>query len=539
MLLDFPSITKHHPVICNECFRNNRKHVPRNPPDSTTPPLFSKIGCDFTFYSNLSLRGHNSAFTCVDHTSRYPFAFPTCAKRPPIATIQFFVGCLRNMGFKPVVFKMDEGGELCKSTEFCQALINMNLIIQSTGGDNKTSNGRVEVFHRTLHQMNRSTLATMESFLPDPLPKGITLQSFWDLSLGYVVQLKRILYHSSLDDSPYFTVFKRRPSYRDYHLFGSPCEIVKDKCNKLITTSRSGFFVGKGNNTGAFLFWCPSNPYKVLRAHHVWINDASCGKILQGMYTQDKKTDPRSSIVTSSSVPTPFDPDDVVTYELTIPHGNTPLGMRILDDPDWNIPKLENCLPATSAYKQLAPVHRRNMHIVSIDGVEPITADYAISLLAGSRRLRSETHRTVTLQMSKRKSRCRSAYEQHRASFDTLRPIIASHQAVLTAPPPSVSLIHQAYSGRFKKNYIAATFKQFEDNASLFVYGKPILRSTLPADAILLPSIMAPSFKRSHDLPNLYKFKVRHTLHGGKWSTVYTIKNLILQLVPMTLSRQD
>jgi hypothetical protein len=190
--------------------------------------------------------------------------------------------------------------------------------------------------------------------------------------------------------------------------------------------------------------------------------------------------------------------------------------LRIIDDPDWNIPKLDGCIPGTPAYKLLAPLHRRNMHLVSVDGIEPITAEYALSLLAGSRRLRSETHRTVTLQLSKGKSRTRSAYEQHRASFDTLRPIIASHQAVLPVPPPSVTLIHKAYSGQFRKNYIAATIKQFEDNASLFVYGKPVLRSTLSTDAIILPSIMAPSFKRSHDLPNLYKFKVRHTLHGGK-----------------------
>jgi hypothetical protein len=421
------------------------------------------------------------------------------------------------MGFTPTVFKMDEGGELCKSTEFCKALIEMNLIIQSTGGDNKTSNGRVEVFHRTLHQMNRSTLATLESLLPATLPKGITLQSFWDLSLGYVVQLKRILYHSSLGDSPYFTVFKRRPSYKDYHLFGSPCEIVLDKCDKLISTSRSGFFVGKGNNTGAFLVWCPSNPYKILRDHHVWVNDASCGSILDGMYSSDKKIDPRPSIKTSSpTVPTPFESTDIVSYELTIPTGTSPLGLRILDDPDWNIPKLDGCIPDTPAYKLLAPVHRRNMHVVSVDGIEPITAEYALSLLAGSCRLRSETYRTVTLQLSKRQSRTRSAYEQHRASFDTLRPIIASHQAVLPVPPPSVTLIHKAYSGQFRKNYIAATIKQFEDNASLFVYGKPVLRSTLSTDAIILPSIMAPSFKRSHDLPNLFKFKVRHTLHGGK-----------------------
>jgi hypothetical protein len=58
------------------------------------------------------------------------------------------------------------------------------------------------VFHRTLHQMNRSTLATLGPLLPATLPKGITVQSFWDLCLGYVVQLKRILFHSSLGDTP-------------------------------------------------------------------------------------------------------------------------------------------------------------------------------------------------------------------------------------------------------------------------------------------------------------------------------------------------
>ena len=72
-----------------------------------------------------------------------------------------------------------------------------------------------------------------------------------------------------------------------------------------------------------------------------------------------------------------------------------------------------------------------------------------------------------------------------------------------------MSLLHKAYSGPFRKNYIAATFKQFEDNAALFVYGKPLLRASLPADAVALPSVMAPSIKKSHNLPNLYNFKIR------------------------------
>ena len=190
--------------------------------------------------------------------------------------------------------------------------------------------------------------------------------------------------------------------------------------------------------------------------------------------------------------------------------------MKITDDPDWNIPKLESCIPASEAFRTIAPSHRKNMHIVAIDGVEPITAEFALSLITGPRRLRSEKHRSITIQLCKRISRSRTNLEQSRAAFDTLRPILASHQAVLPQPPDPVTLMHKAYSGPFRKNYIAATFKQFEDNAALFVYDKPLLRSSLPADAVVLPSVMAPSIKKSHDLPNLYIFKIRHTLHGGK-----------------------
>ena len=132
----------------------------------------TRFSIDFMFYSHVSLRGHNSAFTIVDQDSRYPFAFPCCAKRPPTSIIIFFVNCLRNMGFKPTVLKMDEGGDLCKSTEFCKVMTELGLIINSTGGDHRTSNGLVERFYQTLHAMNRSSLATLRGRLPSPLHKG-------------------------------------------------------------------------------------------------------------------------------------------------------------------------------------------------------------------------------------------------------------------------------------------------------------------------------------------------------------------------------
>ena len=138
---------------------------------------------------------------------------------------------------------MDEGEKLCKSTEFCKAVTEMNLIVHSTGGDNKTSNGLVERFNQTLHSMNRSSLDTLKSMLPPFLPKGISIQSFWDLCLGYMDQIKRIVINSTMGDSPYFLVFKRRPKYEDYPTFGSPCEIITNQKDKLVSTSRSGYYI--------------------------------------------------------------------------------------------------------------------------------------------------------------------------------------------------------------------------------------------------------------------------------------------------------
>ena len=86
-----PEINSSVPLICRTCFQNNRKRIPRTLRDHSRPPIMSTFSIDFMFYSHISLRGHNSAFTIVDKGSRYPFAFPCCAKRPPIAIIAFFV----------------------------------------------------------------------------------------------------------------------------------------------------------------------------------------------------------------------------------------------------------------------------------------------------------------------------------------------------------------------------------------------------------------------------------------------------------------
>ena len=533
IMKDIPNLHKVHPIACKCCFRQNRKHIPRNPVDTSTPPPCTVFGIDFAHYSHVSIRGHTSAFTIVERTYHYPTAFPCPSKRPPVAIIRFFVTALQRLGFTPAVFKMDEGGDLAKSTEFCKELSDMGLIIHSTGGDNKTSNGIVERFHQTLHQMNRSSLSTLKVMLPEKLPLGIQIESFWDVCLVYMVQIKRVLFSKAIGDSPYFLMHKRRPSFRDYPVFGSPCEVVKAnkevERDKLNSASRQGYFMGKGNNSGAFLVWYVENPSKLIRAHHVHINEAKSFSIQDGLFQIKRNSDPRPNYTPYiKKLSSPFAPEDVVSYTLPVPlYDLSPLGLKIVDDMEWNCPKLEMCIPDSIAYNTLAPQHRRNMHIVSINGMEPITARYSIDLITAPRRLtrKSKEKQTVIIELSKRVSRRRTNYEQLRAQMDmtAMRPIIASssgwviasHMAILPEPPPVHKFIFQAYSGKYKRYYKAATFYGFRNNAILGVYGEPILKKDLPKDALILPSVMAPSWKKDFDILNQYMFKVRHTVNGS------------------------
>ena len=92
ILDNIPTIDKSFPMVCKTCFQNNRKRLPGTLTEHFRPQIMTRFSIDNMFYSHMSLRGHNSAFTIVDQGSRYPFAFPCCAKRPPIAIVTFFVG---------------------------------------------------------------------------------------------------------------------------------------------------------------------------------------------------------------------------------------------------------------------------------------------------------------------------------------------------------------------------------------------------------------------------------------------------------------
>ena len=100
------------------------------------------------------------------------------------------------------------------------------------------------------------------------------------------------------------------------------------------------------------------------------INEGITGELFDGMFTTNKAQDPRlktrSELIVNKKA---FCPAEICQYELELSPNAIPIGLKIIDDETWNIPLLDSCIKDTEAYKQIAPNHRRNMHIVAINGV--------------------------------------------------------------------------------------------------------------------------------------------------------------------------
>ena len=129
----------------------------KNPPGPTVDVscynIFECLHMDFQFYTPMSIRGFTSALTVVCAKASYPFAFPTKTKSPPIEIFTWFISTIRAMGYIAIYIRVDEDGSLARSTEFCNAVVDSNCVLQTTGGGNSEGNGKVERPHRTMANM--------------------------------------------------------------------------------------------------------------------------------------------------------------------------------------------------------------------------------------------------------------------------------------------------------------------------------------------------------------------------------------------------
>ena len=533
IISNLPHITKTTPIQCHICNRCNIRRIPRGPSETTLPPPFARLHIDFMFYSVTSIRNNTAALSVVDAGTSYPWIFPTTSKRAPLDIVRFLINVLRNQGKKFFSIRTDEDGALARNTEFCNMLMNeLHLIIEPTHGYNSTANGKVERSHQTYHRMVRASLYTMQALLPpNYLPPDLPLERFWCLAITYAAHIKRRLISARHNDSPYYLIYKKRPNYKDLHVFGAISTIIKDEQNKLLPRGTTGLFMGYGNTTKSPLYFCLTNR-TLQRSHHLIVNDASHRERLPNIFTSPTNNLPTVQLnsIKLDLLPTPFATHPIHTYEITIPHHATHAGLEILDDEYFNIPYLSKTVRDTPAFETIPAIHRRNMFIVSVNQQEPITAARAIELIKPPR-LRSQNTIVIKLQITKRISSAKSKLQELRSTFDQIRPIISS----LTQPIPSIGIsssldaaqlvlpdkpkperfIFQNLRTSFRQQWKAALFNQYSKNDDIHTFSPPILRSSLPKNTKVYPSRIAPTIKSDPTIPNLYTFHCRHAVDGS------------------------
>ena len=113
---------------------------------------------DFSFFNVESIRGFTSTFVDICSATSYLFGFSSISKRPPLDILKFLVATLRNQDKKVAFIAVDEYGALARSFEFMKTCHNMNIIVQTSGGDASSLNGKSEIPNKTLDSITRALL---------------------------------------------------------------------------------------------------------------------------------------------------------------------------------------------------------------------------------------------------------------------------------------------------------------------------------------------------------------------------------------------
>ena len=106
------------------------------------PPGFT-LQMYFAFFNVESIRRFTSTFVAMCYTTSYPFGFPYRSKHPPLDILKLLVTTFNNSDNKVSFICVDEDGELAISSGFMRKCHNINIIVQTTGGDEYSLNGKV------------------------------------------------------------------------------------------------------------------------------------------------------------------------------------------------------------------------------------------------------------------------------------------------------------------------------------------------------------------------------------------------------------
>jgi hypothetical protein len=172
------------------------------------------------------LQGYTTAFDLACASTLYTFGFPSKSKGPLINVFTWNVKTLRSMGYEVIFIQVDKDSSLARSSEFCQDIIQLQCILETTGGGKSKNNGKVERPNRVKGDMVRSSLATAKKIFCKHLPSDLPIQKFWCFADSHATYTHCRLYNRMRKTSPYFLVHHELPSINDLCIFGSIVTII-------------------------------------------------------------------------------------------------------------------------------------------------------------------------------------------------------------------------------------------------------------------------------------------------------------------------
>ena len=140
----------------------------------------------------------------------------------------------------------------------------MNIIVQNTGVDASSINGKSESPNKTLVNITRALLLNSSH-----------KKEIWCFAYQYAIWISFRTENRLCGDVPYFLWHGIRPSYKHTKIWGVRFYIINVLATrkKLDDRSHRGYFMGYAATTGVILYWKPDQPFIIHRSHHVWFDE--------------------------------------------------------------------------------------------------------------------------------------------------------------------------------------------------------------------------------------------------------------------------
>ena len=152
----------------------------------------------------------------------------------------------------------------------------MNIIVQTTGVDASSLNGKSESLNNTLANIMRALLLN-----------SIHNKEPWCFAYQYAIWISHQTDIRLCGGVTYFLRNGTRPSYKNIRIWGVRFYTIsgRDTRKKLYDRSHQGYSMGYTATTGVILYWKPDQPFVIHRAHHVWFDEYNYRLSLEDMRT--------------------------------------------------------------------------------------------------------------------------------------------------------------------------------------------------------------------------------------------------------------